>query len=239
MFHWHDERHGVRRVFTSREGGGSEAPYASLNLGQHVGDDPDSVLANRDRVAAALGLASDHLVFMDQQHGAEVAVVTGPGAPSPCDAMVTTTPGLALGVLVADCAPVLLSDAEQEVVAVAHAGRPGLVAGVIDRVVTTMREIGARRISAAVGPSVCGRCYEVPEEMRDLAASVVPEAATVSWTGTPAVDVAAGVVTQLRANDVDVIWVAGCTRESAALYSYRRDGRTGRTAGVIVRTGSR
>ena len=236
MFHWRDEQQGVRRAFTSREGGGSGPPYASLNLGGRVGDDPDRVRANRDRVADALGVASERLVFMDQQHGADVAVVTGPGSPTPCDAMVTTVPGLALGVLVADCAPVLLSDAEHGVVAVAHAGRPGLVAGVVDRVVTTMREAGARRISAAVGPSVCGRCYEVPEEMRDLAAGVVAEAATVSWTGTPAVDVAAGVVSQLRANDVEVTWVAGCTRESPSLFSYRRDRRTGRTAGVILRT---
>lgn len=236
MFHWRDDQQGVRRAFTSRGGGASEPPYASLNLGGHVGDDPDRVRVNRDRVAGALGVMSERLVFMDQCHGADVAVVTGPGSPPPCDAMVTTAPDLALGVLVADCAPVLLSDAERGVVAVAHAGRPGLVAGVVDRVVATMRETGARRITATVGPSVCGRCYEVPGEMRDLAAGVVPEAATVSWTGTPAVDVAAGVVTQLRANDVDVTWVAGCTRESPSLFSYRRDGRTGRTAGVILRT---
>ena len=108
-----------------------------------------------------------------------------------------------------------------------------MTSGIIDRAVLVMREAGARTIRAAVGPSVCGRCYEVPAEMRDAAAAVSPESCTVSWAGTPAIDVAAGVVAQLRANDVAVQWVPGCTRESDELYSYRRDGPTGRFAGVV------
>jgi polyphenol oxidase len=89
-------------------------------------------------------------------------------------------------------------------------------------------------VDAVVGPSVCGRCYEVPADMRDVAARVEPVSATVSWSGTPAIDVAAGVVAQLRAHGVEVRWVPVCTRERDDLYSYRRDGRTGRFAGVVA-----
>ena len=96
-----------------------------------------------------------------------------------------------------------------------------------------MLEQGADRIRAAVGPSVCGRCYEVPSQMRDAAAARSPVSATVSWTGTPAIDIAAGVVDHLASEGVQVTWVPGCTRESDRLYSYRRHQRTGRFAGVI------
>ncbi len=240
MFRWQDRRPGLELTFTSRTGGVSASPYGTLNLGGHVGDDPAAVRTNRERVAAALRLPADRLLLMDQRHGSDVAVVDA-GAADPdrsapaVDAMVTTETDLALAVLVADCTPVLLSDGERGVVGVAHAGRPGFVAGVVDRVVMTMREAGAERISAVVGPSVCGRCYEVPADLRDEAARVVPESAARSWTGTPAVDVATGVVAQLRANDVDVAWLPGCTREDPDLFSYRRDRTTGRTAGVVVR----
>jgi YfiH family protein len=148
--------------------------------------------------------------------------------------VVTATPGLALAALVADCTPVLFADPGAGVVAAVHAGRPGMTSRIVDVAVDRMRQLGARAIEAVVGPSVCGRCYEVPEEMRAASAAVSPEAAAVSWTGTPAVDVAAGVVAQLHANEVAVQWVPGCAREEERLYSYRRDGRTGRFAGVVV-----
>ena len=108
-----------------------------------------------------------------------------------------------------------------------------MLAGIVGRTLAVMRELGATTVSAAVGPSVCGRCYEVPPEMRADAATVSPVSATVSWTGTPAIDVAGGVVDQLRSYDVPVRWVPGCTRESPDLYSYRRDRQTGRFAGVV------
>ena len=131
--------------------------------------------------------------------------------------------------------PVLLADPVAGVVGVAHAGRPGLIAGVIPAVLAAMRAAGATELMAAVGPSVCGRCYEVPEHMRSAGAAVAPVSATVSWTGTPALDVAAGVVAQLSEAGVAVHWVPGCTRESPHLYSYRRTPLTGRCAGVVVR----
>jgi YfiH family protein len=234
VFAWHEERPGTVRAVTDRSAGASTGRYAGLNLGAHVGDDADAVSANRALLAERLGRP---VVYMDQCHGAEVAVVdSAPDVAPSCDAMVTRSTDVALAVLVADCVPVLLSSSAG-VVAAVHAGRPGLVAGVVPRTLEVMRTLGAGVVDAVVGPSVCGRCYEVPAEMRDTAARVEPVTATVSWTGTPAIDVAAGVVAQLRAGGVEVRWLPGCSRERDDLYSYRRDGRTGRFAGVVAASG--
>jgi polyphenol oxidase len=230
VFAWHEDRSGVVRAVTDRSDGLSRGRHSGLNLGAHVGDEPDAVAANRLRLTERLGRP---VVYMAQCHGAEVAVVDGvPDVAPVCDAVVTRSTEVALAVLVADCVPVLLAGAG--VIAAVHAGRPGLVAGVVPRTLAVMRELGAHEVDAVVGPSVCGRCYEVPADMRDTAARVEPVSSTVSWTGTPAIDVAAGVVAQLRADGVEVRWVPGCTRERDDLYSYRRDGRTGRFAGVVA-----
>jgi YfiH family protein len=236
VFFWRERSGPVDWAFTDRDGGVSAEAYGSLNLGGHVGDDPAAVTENQHRLAAALGRTREELLFMNQCHGADVVLVDGPwpnGEAPAVDGLVTTTPNLALAVLVADCAPVLFADPAAGVVGAVHAGRPGMTTGIIDRAIAVMREAGAQDISAVVGPSVCGRCYEVPAAMRDAAAEVSPEACAVSWTGTPAIDVAAGVVSQLRANNVAVRWIPGCTRESSRLYSYRRDGQTGRFAGAV------
>lgn len=240
MFFWSDDLGGIRRAFTDRSDGVSTPPYAGLNLGGHVGDSPDAVRENRARVAGEIGVEPGRLVFMDQCHGSEVAVVTErPSGSLPVDGVVTAEADLALAVLVADCTPVLLSDARAGVVGAVHAGRPGMIKGVVAQAISAMRDLGASEVAAVVGPSVCGRCYEVPAEMRDAAAGVSPEASAVSWTGTPAIDVAAGVVAQLRMAGVeDLTWVPGCAREDTSLFSYRRDGTTGRFAGIIVRSGA-
>lgn len=239
MFYWRDrpERAGAEWAFTDAAGGVSRGSCAGLNLGGHVGDDPADVEANREALASELGLERDRLLFMRQVHGTEVLRVDRPwsGEPPETDGIVTTEPGLALAVLVADCVPVLLADPEAGVVGAVHAGRPGMLGGVVDRALDVMAEAGARRVAAAVGPSVCGRCYEVPASMRAQAAEISPVSATVSWTGTPAIDVAAGVVERLHARGVELTWVAGCTRESDRLYSYRRSADTGRFAGVVFR----
>ncbi|HET8601877.1 MAG TPA: peptidoglycan editing factor PgeF [Segeticoccus sp.] len=240
MFWWRErlvEPPGSRLEwgFTDRDGGLSTGPCQGLNLGRHVGDDPETVTANRALLAQELGLTPDRLVFMHQVHGADVSVVDGPGtgeAPR-ADALVTRHPGLALVVLVADCTPVLLADRRRGVVGAVHAGRPGMMARVATAAVEAMRDLGARDLEAVVGPSVCPRCYEVPAELRDAAARVTPVAASVSREGTPAIDVAGAVVEQLREAGVRLRWVPGCTRESDALYSYRRDHRTGRFCGVV------
>jgi len=224
---------GVQAGFTTRAGGRGPAPYDGLNLGDHVGDDPERVAAHRETLRRAVG--ADALVLARQVHGADVVHVTGVPAQVPeADALVTDVPGLALAVVVADCVPVLLADAEAGLVAVAHAGRPGLVAGVVPAVVAALRGRGARALRASLGPSICGACYEVPPAMADDVAARVPAArSTTSW-GTSAVDVAAGVLAQLAALGVPATHVGRCTAEDPDLFSYRRDGRTGRSAGVVV-----
>ncbi|MGW9079492.1 peptidoglycan editing factor PgeF [Streptomyces kronopolitis] len=230
---------GAHFAFTDRWGGVSAAPYDQLNLGGAVGDDPRAVHANRARAAAELGLDPAAVVWMNQVHGRDVAVVDGPWADRDIpavDAVVTDRPGLALAVLTADCTPVLLADPVAGVAGAAHAGRPGLVAGVVPAVVGAMVRRGAEpsRILAHTGPAICGRCYEVPETMREEVAAVVPEArATTGW-GTPAVDVTAGVRAQLAAEGVPLREDSHiCTRESADHFSYRRDRTTGRLASYV------
>jgi len=154
------------------------------------------------------------------------------------DGLVTTTADLGLGVVVADCVPVLLADAARGVVAIAHAGRAGLVAGVVPRVLARMRALGAVQIAAVVGPSICGDCYEVPAPLRDEVDHAVPgTASTTSW-GTPALDLPAGVLGQLREHGVEAVeHVAACTFTDERFYSHRRFGadgtRRGRFAGVV------
>ncbi|MFG3103157.1 peptidoglycan editing factor PgeF [Streptomyces sp. NPDC048182] len=230
---------GAHFGFTDRWGGVSAVPYEELNLGGAVGDDADAVLANRERAARSLGADPSRVVWMNQVHGADVAVVDGPWGERPVpevDAVVTAERGLALAVLTADCVPVLLADPVAGVVGAAHAGRPGLVAGVVPAAVRAMAELGAEpgRIVARTGPAVCGRCYEVPEAMRAEVAAAEPAAhAETSW-GTPALDVCAGVHAQLARLGVrDRERSPVCTLESKDHFSYRRDRVTGRLAGYV------
>ncbi|MGP4025104.1 peptidoglycan editing factor PgeF [Actinomadura sp. 3N407] len=227
---------GVGAAFTGRAGGVSTAPYDSLNLGGAAGDDSAAVLDNRRRAAARLGVDPARTVFMRQVHGADVAFVTSPDLSGPVDAIVTTVPGLALAVLVADCAPVLLADPAAGIVGAAHSGRPGTAAGVVPALVKSMCERGAdpARMAAAIGPAACGRCYEVPEAMRDEVTAVVPAAYSTTSKGTPGLDIRAGIVEQLAAGGVTGVRVdPRCTIEDPGLFSYRRDGRTGRFAGYV------
>ncbi|MCQ0020416.1 peptidoglycan editing factor PgeF [Actinomadura madurae] len=227
---------GVGAGFTARAGRRERAPYDSLNLGGAVGDDPAAVSANRRRAAAALGADPERTVFMRQVHGADVAHATSPDLPGEADAVVTTVPGLALAVLVADCAPVLLADPVAGVVGAAHSGRPGTAAGVVPALVKAMRERGAEpaRMTAAIGPAACGRCYEVPAAMRDEVAAAVPAAYATTARGTPGLDIRAGVAEQLAAAGVGRVETdPRCTIEDPGLFSYRREGRTGRFAGYV------
>jgi polyphenol oxidase len=230
---------GAHFAFTDRWGGVSAAPYEQLNLGGAVGDDPATVRANRDRAAAVLGIDPGRVVWMNQVHGKDVVEVDGPWTSGPIpavDGLVTVTRGLALAVLTADCVPVLLADPVAGVAAAAHAGRPGMAAGIVPAAVDAMVRLGAdpARIVARTGPAVCGRCYEVPEAMRAEVAAVEPGAhAETSW-GTPALDVAAGVHAQLeRLGVLERDRSPVCTMESGGHFSYRRDRTTGRLAGYV------
>jgi YfiH family protein len=225
----------VDLAFTDRRGGVSGVPYDELNLALESNDDAEALAANHRLIRADFA-ADDTVVDLRQVHGADV-VLAGTGGftePPSADGVVAVTPGITLMVRAADCVPVLLADAEAGVIGAAHSGRPGLAAGVVPATVARMRELGAGAITAWIGPHVCGSCYEVPEAMRAEVGALVPEAiATTSW-GTPALDIGAGVRAQLLAADVAVIDVSRCTRESADLYSHRRDGAgAGRLAGLI------
>jgi polyphenol oxidase len=227
----------VRRVLTTRAGGVSTGPYESFNLAAHVGDDPAAVAANRSRLAAAIGLAPDHVVWMEQIHGTTVTAVTGPATEpvEASDGLVTATPGLAVAVLTADCVPVLLADAEAGVVAAVHAGRVGAAAGVVPRAVERFVARGGdpARTDALLGPAVCGACYEVPADMRAAVESRLPGSAVRTRRGTPGLDLRAGLARQLTALGVaQVVTDPRCTAEDRTLYSHRRDGTTGRQAAL-------
>lgn len=227
-----------RRVVTDRRGGRSRSPYDSFNLGDHVGDDPADVAANRARVARELGVADDRLVWMNQVHGTGVAVVDGPrtGPVPETDALVTATPGLVLCVLVADCVPILLTDPVAGVVAAVHAGREGVRQGVLPATLSAMASLGARarHVTALLGPAVCGACYEVPAVMQRDVARVAPAAAVPTRTGSAGLDLRAGLAETLQKAGVSqVVHDPRCTVEDPNLFSHRRDGVTGRQAGLV------
>jgi len=158
---------GIRHGFFTRRGGVSGGIYESLNVGYGSDDDPGAVTRNRGRVTAALGLCADALHTVYQVHGCKVIHVDAPWRDAPrCDAMVTNRPGIALGILTADCAPVLFADAEAGIVGAAHAGWKGALAGVVQATVGAMLALGARRgaIAAALGPTIARDSYEVGPE---------------------------------------------------------------------------
>ncbi len=235
---------GVRAGFTTRRGGVSEGPWQGLDLALHVGDDDAAVARNRALLA---GWAGAPVRFGHQVHGTAVEVVDGAAGlhgvgerdaeVTGCDALVTAAPGMPVGVLVADCVPVLLADPAAGVVAAAHAGRRGLLDGVLARTVEAMVAAGARAsaVRAVVGPCAGPCCYEVPARMREQAAAVLPAVHAVTRKGTPSIDLRAGCREALgRAGVGDVAVVERCTVEDPVLYSYRRSAVTGRFAGVVV-----
>jgi YfiH family protein len=227
----------VRRIVTSRSGGVSTGRYASFNLADHVGDDPAAVAANRRRLADAAGLAPGAVIWMEQIHGATVQVVDAPQtAPvEATDGLVTATPGIAVAVLVADCVPVLLADPAHAVVGAVHAGRVGAAAGVLLRAVEAFRSAGGDPASsdALLGPAICGGCYEVPADMQAAVESRLPGSAVRTRRGTRGLDLRAGLARQLAALGVDrIVSDPRCTAEDPELYSHRRDGVTGRQAGL-------
>jgi YfiH family protein len=206
---------------------------ASLDVAEKPDTDLDRLAEELARLEEECGV---RLFRMNQVHGADVVVVGDgvPAEPPEADALVTDRRGVALVARAADCVPVLLVDRQAGVVGAVHSGRPGLVAGAVPAAVLRMRALGAADLHAWVGPHVCGRCYEVPEELCEEVSRLVPEARSQTSWGTPALDIGAGVRAQLDALGVAHTSVDRCTREDAALWSYRRDGeRAGRMAGLV------
>ena len=234
---WHSGRVGaVGFAFTDRLGGASRGPWQSLNLGTSSGDDPVRVTANLDLLAGAVGV--DRLVRMSQVHGSDVAWAGEVGRDEipVADALLIDRPGVGVLVRAADCTPIVLAAPEESLAGVVHCGRKGLVEGVVGAAVGALRDRGATSVQAFVGVRACGRCYELPADLADAVAAVVPAArSTTSW-GTPAVDVGAGVLAQLTALDVRVTDLGAdeCTIEDERWFSYRRQGPSSGRFGAVA-----
>ena len=229
---------GVSWVATGRMGGYSQAPFDGFNLAGYLGDDQECVSRNIERAASLIGVEQGQLAIMQGVHGAKVARVIAGGIVHGVDALVTTVPGLGLMALAADCVPVVMADSDTGVIAAVHCGWRGLVAGVMSASVEVMREAGAEHIRAIIGPSICAGCYPVPpERIAELRAEVSPAVATAACSGSTGntIDVSAGVRQQLVEESVDYEQIHLCTAESAELFSYRRDGLTGRQGLMVCR----
>lgn len=220
---------GLVHGFFGRQGGVSQGIYASLNCGSGSRDVPAHVAENRQRVLAAIG--GEHLVTLYQVHSANAVIVPAPWDQGPqADAMATDVPGLVLGILTADCAPVLLADPRARVIGAAHAGWKGAVGGVIDSVLEKMVALGAERgrVLAAIGPCISQHNYEVGPEFRtsvlehghDAAAFFVPSAKAEHWR----FDLEAYAAMRLRCAGVAQIdRLAACTyADEDEFFSFRR-----------------
>ena len=230
----------TRGAFTTRTGGVSAHAWSGLNLSVKVDDQFSRVAVNRELLERQVG---GPLVLAQQVHGRGVGLVDGPSGRGRLsgvrgvDALVTTVPQLRLTVLGADCLPVLLADPVAGVVAAAHVGRAGLALGVLLETLRVMAEQGAEpaRTAASIGPGACGRCYEVPDDLAAESERLAPGSRSTTRQGTSSIDLQAGATRQLTGAGVTAVsFVGGCTVEQPErFYSYRRDGLTGRHAGVV------
>jgi len=178
----------VRHGFFTRRGGVSQGPYASLNANLSGGDDPAHVAENRARVAAALGVAPTRLLGLKQVHGTDVITVHTPwatGKGPAADALVTNQRGIALGVITADCAPVLFHDEDAGVIGAAHAGWRGAAAGILEATIAAMHALGATRITAIVGPCIGPQSYEVGPDLYQAVLPTLPGAEAYFSPGRP------------------------------------------------------
>lgn len=241
-------RHGVRHGFFTRAGGVSEGIYRGLNAGVGSQDARENVTENRARIAASLGVAPQNLLSLYQVHSPDALVVRAPFGPErpKADALVTDRPGLALGVLSADCGPVLFADADAGVVAAAHAGWKGALTGILESTVEAMERLGAKRerIVAVLGPSIGPENYEVGPEFLDRFTTA--SAANAAWftpsakEGHALFDLNGYTLDRLSRAGVAAHGVNRCTyADEEAFYSYRRathrgEGDYGRQISAIV-----
>ncbi len=217
--------------FFTRKGGTSSGIYDGLNCGEGSSDQTTSVRLNRERVAEAMEVEATHLHSLHQHHSADVIAVSGPAASErpKADGMVSNTPGTALGVLTADCAPVLFSDKSAGVIGAAHSGWKGAIGGVLEATIAAMENLGADRanISAAIGPTISQRSYEVGPEFVERFIDEDPEFQRYFAGGAgdhAHFDLPGFVLHQLRQSGLnDVGWTGHCTYEDAGrFFSYRR-----------------
>jgi len=224
----------VHAAMTTRPGGVSRDPYASLNLAQHVGDDPVAVSENRRRLRAALELPAEP-AWLEQVHGARVAILPS-RADGPADGVVTAERGTVCAVLVADCLPVFLASKGGDRVGIAHAGWRGLAAGVIEATIAAL-DVDASDLVAWLGPSIGPGAFEVGGDVREALLEGDPGAADAFRAGRGdrwLADLPALARRRLAAAGVTAVTGGGvCTHsDTARFYSYRRDGATGRMAAL-------
>jgi len=234
----------ARALFTDRRGGDSVAPFDSLNLADHVGDNPDAVRTNRARVATMMDAPDASWVLPRHVHGStvlridetielDVRVSHHPEG----DGAATNRVGVLLGALGADCAPIAI--ANDTACAAVHAGWRGAVGGVVEAGVAAVRALGTGRVRAVVGPCICVRHYEFgAAELGNIVARTGPSVAGRTESGDPAFDLRGAIRlafarAEVDAEDIEVLDV--CTAESTDHYSYRRDGVTGRHGVVVTR----
>ena len=188
---------------------------------------PQTLASLRDK------LSVDTIATMRQMHGDDVAWAM-PGLVPEADALLTYTPNVAVVVRVADCVPIVLATEERDSVGVVHAGRRGLLAGVVPAAAQILLERGKGSVTAWVGPHICGRCYELDPDTAAEVADAIPAAASTTWTGTSAADIGAGVTAQLDELGVTVHHLGGCTLEDDRFFSFRRNGTTQRQCALVV-----
>lgn len=228
---------GLRHGFFNRRGGVSTGLYASLNAGPGSEDDPDAVAENRRRCAAMLGTTGERLLTCYQIHSPDVLIVDTPwpDGPEKADAMVTREPGLAIGVLTADCMPWLFADPEARIIGAAHAGWRGALAGVLENTVAAMEKLGAdrTRIRAALGPSLRQQNFEVGLELLEAFTAKHPQSKRFFASGLTEdkrmLDLAGFGAWRLRESGLSEIDDLGaCTlAEPAKFFSYRATRRAG------------
>ncbi|MBU6347530.1 MAG: laccase domain-containing protein [Actinomycetales bacterium] len=224
----------VSVVVTNRLGGVSLPPFAQLNLAEHVGDELAAVTSNRQLLTKYL--TASEAKFISAVHGNQVQVVDLHTEVKPGDGLVSTATNTALIALAADCATFALIDEVAGVIAVGHCGWQGLAAQLPKMLIGTFEQQGARPASsvAVVGPTICGSCYQVPAERVSAVHAVCPAAVQDENH----LDIARGVTSVLTAHGIEVENLGSCTVENSQLYSYRRDGVTGRHALAVIRRGS-
>lgn len=201
------------------------------NFGLRLNDSPQLVEERRENLRVSLSLKS--LVFMNQTHSNVALTVDGSSSSVDADAIVTTQKGIGLAVLVGDCLPILLRSSHG--VAAIHAGRAGMVNGVVPAAVHALRGLGNSTIEAIIGPSICAECYEVSPEMYAQVSSLIPASATNP--DAHCLDLQSGVASQLTSDGIEVLNMGICTKESSEFYSHRRSLAAGleqgRQVGII------
>lgn len=225
----------ARWWFTDRSDGRSAGAYAAGNLAAHVGDDPADVRANR--LALDLVVGSAPISWMGPVHGVDIAEIDRATSLTPnVDALATRFAEVPVATLGADCVPMLL--AAGDVIIAAHVGWQGFAEGMTGSIVALLElhQVSPAQAHVVLGPAICGACYGIPQDRADRIASTCPEALTAARNGGPGADVRLGLAVQWKQLGATVATVGGCTYEDRNYFSHRRDGVTGRQAGVILWT---